>query len=316
MACEGDLEDGSGTLGFFARKGEYYGLVTNKHIAWHHGCKLVNFQGVHIATVEDTASDVDAAFAQLEKNQVLKMLPGMCSGAVKDMKVCFLSWKHNKGANVKLHCSEGMEVIDNKGAFTITCKKVKVESICAEAGIREHSITISDVKSKFLGNDEGFKVRCRFSSKVSCTCMRNGTGEQFEGIVESELEGLAEFSNPDGEKIDNAPVKGRMKGDGTFKGKWMTDGKDANFRRQINRDFEGVAVEKVVMYEGHIRFERLYSSKDIVGEPGQSGSLLRDGEDTNDAVGLVFAGRSPNVGWAIPMEKVLEELGNIEDFFY
>ena len=58
--------------------------------------------------------------------------------------------------------------------------------------------------------------------------MRNepNTGEQFEGRVESELEGSAEFSNPDGKKMDNgsvneAPVKGRMKGEGTFKGKWM-----------------------------------------------------------------------------------------------
>ena len=39
------------------------------------------------------------------------------------------------------------------GAVKITCTIVKVESICAEAEIREHSTTISDVKSKFPGND-------------------------------------------------------------------------------------------------------------------------------------------------------------------
>ena len=79
MACEGDLEDGSGTLVFLPEKEEYDGFVTNKHIAWHHGCKLVNFQGVHIATIKDTASDVDAAFVQLEMIQELnlcKMLQG------------------------------------------------------------------------------------------------------------------------------------------------------------------------------------------------------------------------------------------------
>ena len=91
-------------------------------------------------------------------------------------------------------------ITDTKGDFTITCTIAKVESICAEAGIHEHSITISDVKASSLAiNDKGFKVRCLFSSKISCTCMRNGpnTGEQLEGRVESELEGSAEFSNPD-----------------------------------------------------------------------------------------------------------------------
>ena len=50
----------------------------------------------------------------------------------------------------------------------------------------------------------------------------------------------------------------------------------------MDEDFKGLAVEKQVMYKDQIRFERLYSSE---GVQGQSGSLLRDGEVTNDAVG-------------------------------
>ena len=109
-----------------------------------------------------------AAFVQLEKIQELnlyRMLQGNGFRAVKHLKARFLSWKHSRDPNDKLHCSEGMEVTDTKGAFKIACKIVKVESICAEAGIREHSITISDVKRSSLAMMRNLRLDADFHLK-------------------------------------------------------------------------------------------------------------------------------------------------------
>ena len=320
MTCEGD---GSGTLGFFAAKGESVGLVTNKHFAWHHGCKLVDSHGVHIATVEDIAGNVDAAFALCEGN---RKIPGMIDVSnnwckpYEDMKACFCTWKH-KGSNDTPH-----DIYVYIKATDVT-EKIRVPTVkitLVKLSMNDKDMNVSnaytnEVMSKYYDMKTGFKVRCKFSYELSA----NGTNtvEQFEGRVDGELEGSVHFTNPtDAIQMDNmlitnveVPVEGRIEGHGNFKGRRMTDGREVHYTWPLILDFKGKAVKHIIFYEGQIRFVVEHTCKDDVGVLGQSGSLLRD-KDTNKAVGLVFGGDYPLQGCANPIEDVLEAFGNITKF--
>ena len=327
---------GTGTVGFWAKKRECVGLVTNKHLAWHQGCKLVNANRVHIATVEDIAgTNVDAAFALCPGNQELsEMIPvhgNWCKPYV-GMPACFYTWKlgeHNGSNDTPHDINVCIKAID--GTAKIRIKTVKtLDTLSMDVSAKDWSnvplqlsdikkvpLQLSDIKefmSKYYVMKTEFKVRCKFSYKLP----HNGTTQ-----LEGELEGSAQFLNStDAEQMDDehvkdvtVQVKGCMEGHGIIKGTWPANRREKKLRVSIS--FEGTAVKEVITYEDQINFIKEDPGNGYVGVPGQSGSLLRtrDRDDTK-AVGLVFAGKPRLYGWANPIEDVLKALGNIRKFSY
>ena len=322
MKCKGY---GTGTVGFWAKKRERVGLVTNKHLAWHQGCKLVNANRVHIATVEDIAgTNVDAAFALCQENQEVPMIPvrgNWCKPYV-GMPACFYTWKlgeHNGSNDTPHDINVCIKAID--GTAKIPIKTVKtLNTLSMDVSAMNWSnvpLQLSDIKefmSKYYGMKTGFKVRCKFSYKLP----HNET-KQLEG----ELEGSAQFLNStDAKQMDDehvkdvtVQVKGCMEGHGIIKGTQPAKRREEKLRVSIS--FEGTAVKEVITYEDQINFIKEDPGNGYVGVPGQSGSLLRTRDrDGTKAVGLVFAGKPRLYAWANPIEDVLKALGNIRKFSY
>lgn len=314
MTCEGD---GGGTVGFFA-KDERVGFVTNKHFAWHPGCKLFNSHGDHIATVENVAgTNVDAAFALWEGREELpEMIDASdnCCEPYEDMEACLYTWKlrEDNGSN---ETPDDINVCITATDFSMKKYAATVKTLdTVSINVRDMNgpnfpLQPSDIKiwSKYCATDARFEVRCKFSYELSA----NGTNtvKQCVGRVEGELKGSARFSNSTGGKqIEDVhvevPVEGHMKGVGTFKGI------EEQCRLEVSIDFKGTAIKEVVLYEGQIKYTGEEPRKHQVGVGGQSGSLLRK-RDTKKAVGLVFAGNYLNQGCANPIEDVLKALGNI-----